>query len=108
MADFNKAIRKLKAMQLNAQKGSRQYEALESSINLLEQLKKEEKTKATASWTIIEYEYFTCTRCGGDYANGCESTSEAREKLENREAYAFCPHCSAKMENGEPPRVKES
>ena len=37
-----------------------------------------------------------------------ESTSEAREKLENREAYAFCPHCSAKMENGEPPRVKES
>ena len=71
MADFNKAIRKLKAMQLNAQKGSRQYEALESSINLLEQLKKEEKTKATASWTIIEYEYFgpNRPRCGRSNRN---------------------------------------
>lgn len=51
-------------------------------------------------WLISEYEYFDCSICGEYYPNGCDSHEEAERKLKNHDAYAYCPHCGAKMENG--------
>ena len=49
-------------------------------------------------WIIDEYEYFTCSNCKESYYNGAETTSEAREILDNNGAYNYCPHCGAKMD----------
>lgn len=51
-------------------------------------------------WLISEYEYFDCSECGESYYNGCDSHEEAERKLKNHDAYAYCPHCGAKMGNG--------
>ena len=51
-----------------------------------------------AHWEIQEYEFLTCSDCGGSYYTGCDCTSEAKEKLENGDCYNYCPHCGAKMD----------
>ena len=54
-------------------------------------------------WVITDYEYYDCSVCGESYYNGCESRKEAEERLKMRpyDVYSFCPHCGAKMEEGE-------
>lgn len=49
-------------------------------------------------WFFTEYEYFNCSVCGFGYYNGCECSSEAREKLKNGDTYRYCPNCGAKMD----------
>lgn len=51
-----------------------------------------------AHWCFTEYEYFTCSVCDKSYYNGCESSAEARSRLENGDVFDFCPHCGAKMD----------
>lgn len=48
-------------------------------------------------WYFTEYEYYTCSVCGKSHFNFCDSTAEARAKLENGEYYPYCPECGAKM-----------
>ena len=48
-------------------------------------------------WFFTECEYFSCSICGKSYYNGCDSSSEAREKLENGDVYLFCPFCGSAM-----------
>ena len=54
-------------------------------------------------WVITDYEYYDCSVCGESYYNGCESRKEAEERLKMRpyDVYSFCPHCGAKMKEGE-------
>ena len=49
-------------------------------------------------WYFTEYEYFSCSACGESYYNGCDSSKEARWRLENGEGYSFCPLCGAIMD----------
>ena len=49
-------------------------------------------------WYFTEYEYFTCSVCGKSYYNGCESSAEARSRLDKGDVFDFCPHCGAKMD----------
>lgn len=54
-------------------------------------------------WCLVEYEYLVCNKCGYSYYTGCESTAEAKERLQNGEVPNYCPHCGAKMDGkGEP------
>lgn len=53
--------------------------------------------EAEAHWYIREYEYFTCSECGHDYYNGCDSTKEAKERLADGEYPNFCSYCGARM-----------
>ena len=55
----------------------------------------------TGKWYIREYEYFTCSECGEDYWNSCDSTAEAKELLETGEVPNYCPNCGARMKGGE-------
>ena len=51
----------------------------------------------TGKWYIREYEYFTCSECGEDYWNSCDSTAEAEELLETGNYPNFCPNCGCRM-----------
>ena len=51
-------------------------------------------------WIITEYEYFTCSLCGGSYNNGADCTKEAEKMLRENDVYMYCPHCGAKMREG--------
>ena len=46
-------------------------------------------------WKIIEYEFFTCSRCGDSYYNGAESHEQAESYLNSGYVYDFCPHCGS-------------
>lgn len=48
-------------------------------------------------WYIREYEYFTCSECGHDEWNGCDSTADANQRLANGETPNFCSHCGSDM-----------
>ena len=50
-------------------------------------------------WIIIEPEVFTCSSCGGEYPNGCETMSEAQEKLEYGDIPNYCPNCGEYMKS---------
>lgn len=52
-------------------------------------------------WFISEYEYLTCSECGGSRYTGAESKSEAVRNLENGKYPKFCENCGAKMDGGE-------
>ena len=53
-------------------------------------------------WLISEYDYYDCSVCGESYFNGCDSTSEAKRRLEiHQDVYDYCPYCGAKMDGGE-------
>ena len=54
----------------------------------------------TGHWYIREYEYFTCSECGEDYWNSCDSTAEAEELLETGDYPNYCPNCGADMRGG--------
>lgn len=49
----------------------------------------------SGEWKIVEYEFFTCTRCGDSYYNGAESTEQAESYLNSGHVYDFCPHCGS-------------
>ena len=51
-------------------------------------------------WIITEYEYFTCSLCGGSYDNGADCTKEAEKMLRENDVYMYCPHCGAQMREG--------
>lgn len=53
-------------------------------------------------WQITEYDYYDCSVCGNSYYNGCESSAEARQRLDERpyDVYKYCPNCGAKMDGG--------
>lgn len=52
-------------------------------------------------WFFTDYDYFDCSECGEAYYNGCESTKEAKHRLETGEVYSYCPYCGAKMKEDE-------
>lgn len=52
-------------------------------------------------WGINEYEFFTCSVCGGGYYNGAESTAQAESYLNSGFTYNYCPNCGAKMDKEE-------
>ena len=56
-----------------------------------------EQVKMRGEWKIIEYEFFTCSRCGDSYYSGAESTAQAKSYLNSGHTYDFCPHCGAPM-----------
>lgn len=51
-------------------------------------------------WLFSDYDYFTCSVCGGQYFTGADSTKDAKAMLENNAYYPYCPYCGASM-NGE-------
>lgn len=55
-----------------------------------------------AKWFIEEYEYLTCSHCGGYYYTGMESTKQAEANLINGEVPKYCPNCGAKMDGDTP------
>ena len=58
---------------------------------------REQVEKMRGEWKIIEYEFFTCSRCGNSYYSGAESTAQAKSYLNSGHTYDFCPHCGAPM-----------
>lgn len=60
----------------------------------------EAQTERTGRWYIIEYEFFTCDQCGEYVPSYAESTSEAKEMLNNGDYPNYCPNCGAKMTKG--------
>ena len=55
------------------------------------------RKQIAGNWFIREYEFFTCSECGHDYWNGCDSTAEAKERLTEGKCPNFCPNCGAMM-----------
>ena len=51
-------------------------------------------------WYISEYEYFNCSECGNSVYNGCDSTAEAKSRLNDGMYNNYCPNCGAKMDGG--------
>lgn len=51
-----------------------------------------------AYWYIVEYEYLICSECEGSYYTCCDTTAEAKERLEEGICPNYCPHCEAKMD----------
>lgn len=50
-------------------------------------------------WYFTDYDYFDCSECGEAYYNGCNSSAEARKRLETgQDVYKYCPWCGAKMD----------
>ena len=49
-------------------------------------------------WFFTEYEFFTCSVCGGTYYNGAESTDQAKSYLNSGNVHKYCPNCGAKMD----------
>ena len=68
---------------------------LDQIISIIDSLPSAEPK--TGYWYIREYEYFTCSECGEDYWNSCDSTAEAEELLETGDYPNFCPNCGAQM-----------
>ena len=50
-------------------------------------------------WFITEYEYLDCSVCGHSVYTGCESTSEAKQRIADGDVPNYCPHCGAKMDD---------
>lgn len=73
-------------------------------MDLAEDLLKlvKEQPRNHGYWFFTEYEYFVCSECGEAYYSRCETTSEAKERLENGEGYKYCPYCSAIMDRKAP------
>ena len=71
-------------------------EALGMSLAALRSVSREQVEKGwRGEWKIVEYEFFTCTRCGDSYYNGAESTEQAESYLNSGHVYDFCPHCGS-------------
>ena len=71
-------------------------EALAVAISALRPVSREQVEKVwRGEWKIVEYEFFTCTRCGDSYYNGAESTEQAESYLNSGHVYDFCPHCGS-------------
>lgn len=49
-------------------------------------------------WLFSDYDYFTCSVCGGQYFTGADSTKDAKAMLENNAYYPYCPYCGARMD----------
>ena len=62
----------------------------------IDRLKAEQTKKG--HWIIDEYEYLDCSCCGESYYTGCDSTKEAKHRLEIGDVYKFCPYCGARMD----------
>ena len=77
---------------------------IQASLILLEKLIKnvpaiEAKPVVHAHWFMFEYEYFSCSNCGVDIWNGCDSTAQAEQLLANKEVmFKYCPYCGAQMD----------
>lgn len=67
------------------------------SINIQKQKNIEFAPIKRGHWCIDEYEYFYCSLCGRAYYNGCDSTIEAKSKLNSGNYYPYCPFCGAQM-----------
>lgn len=48
-------------------------------------------------WLFSDYDYFTCSVCGGQYFTDADSTKDAEAMLENNAYYPYCPYCGASM-----------
>ena len=75
----------------------RRIEAFEIALTALRPVSREQVEKMRGEWKIVEYEFFTCARCGDSYYNGAESTEQAESYLNSRNVYDFCPNCGAPM-----------
>lgn len=52
-------------------------------------------------WFFTDYDYFDCSECGESYYNGCDSSAEARKRLQTgQDVYDYCPYCGAIMDGG--------
>lgn len=49
-------------------------------------------------WCLVEYEYLVCDKCGNWHYTGCESTAEAKARIQNGEVPNYCSNCGAKMD----------
>ena len=77
-------------------------EAFADAIRIIESLEPADVVPvAHAHWYILEYESLTCSRCGGFYYTGCDSTTEAKERLKKGIYPQYCPNCGAKMDGEE-------
>lgn len=72
-------------------------EALVKEIYALREPTREQVEKLRGEWAIIEYDFFTCTRCENSYYNGAESTAQAESYLNSGNVHNFCPICGAPM-----------
>ena len=108
MADIEKVIKGLKCCQHSSKSRCDGcpyvYEGLCSTNDCTADLAsdaiamlKEQEAK-TGHWTISEYEYLNCSRCGNSYYTGCDSTEEAKMRLKKGFYFKYCPFCGAKME----------
>ena len=71
-------------------------EAVALALTALRPVSREQVEKVwRGEWKIVEYEFFTCTRCGDSYYNGAESTEQAESYLNSGHVYDFCPHCGS-------------
>ena len=71
-------------------------ETVDTLLTALRPVSREQVEKVwRGEWKIVEYEFFTCTRCGDSYYNGAESTEQAESYLNSGHVYDFCPHCGS-------------
>lgn len=59
-----------------------------------------ESLRPTGRWILTneDYEYLTCSVCGGAYYTGAETFARAQDHLTFAGGYKYCPNCGAKME----------
>lgn len=87
------AIKKLSMLKMLAVKSSTDTAAaMDMAIEALEN-----QQPKKGHWIIDEYDYLDCSVCGESYFTGCESTAEAKRRLEKGDHYNYCPYCGADM-----------
>lgn len=81
--------------------GGCEVELMQAVIRMLDaQATVDTEAMGHGKWLFSDYDYFTCSVCGGQYFTGADSTKDAKAMLENNAYYPYCPYCGAKMDGG--------
>ena len=78
--------------------GGCEVELMQAVIRMLDaQAAVDAEPTRHGKWLFSDYDYFTCSVCGGQYLTDADSTKDAEAMLENNAYYPYCPYCGASM-----------
>lgn len=78
--------------------GGCEVELMQAVIRMLDaQAAVDAEPTRRGKWLFSDYDYFTCSVCGGQYFTDADSSKDAEAMLESNAYYPYCPYCGASM-----------